>query len=181
MNRENIDNYLKELGKSLKKKIKYPEYRLEIVIVGDASIILNHGFRESTMDVDAYYDKLASINECIYEVQEKFDLTDDWINSDFKNTTSFSENIRRYSKFYRNFGRILDVYTIDNEYLICMKLVAFRLDRHDLDDILGIISESTYIITYEMIDKAMHDLYGGWERVTDAAIAFIKEATNVIS
>ncbi len=48
-----------------------------------------------------------------------------------------------------------------------MKLVAFRQDRHDIDDILG--------ITLDKIDRAMNDLYGGWDLVSEEARLFVNE------
>lgn len=56
-----------------------------------------------------------------------------------------------------------------------MKLVAFRQDRHDIDDILGIIDNSLSGITLDKIDRAMNDLYGGWDLVSEEARLFVNE------
>lgn len=174
MNRSDIDSYLKELGKALRKRWKKSGFVLELVVVGGAAIILNYNFRESTMDIDAYSDRLASIEDSIHEVQEKYNLSEDWLNSDFRYTSSFTKELRQFAKFYKTYGNVLRVYTISEEYMICMKLVAFRTDRHDLADIVGIIEHSPNNISYEQIDRAMIRLYGGWKDVKDDAKIFIK-------
>lgn len=181
MTNEEIELYLRELGSLLKKKLRKTHYKIEIVIVGGASVLLNYGFRESTQDIDAYNDKLSSIKESVNEIRDKYNLTDDWLNSDFQYTSSFTENIRQYAKHYKTYGNTLIVYTIDEEYLICMKLVAFRTDKHDLDDIVGIISNAKETITLSKIDKAMHDLYGGWSLVSDEAKEFITALSETLN
>lgn len=175
MIKTDIDTYLSELGKSLKKKWRGTGYQLELIIVGGASIILNYNFRKSTIDIDAYNDRLSSIKESVNEIRDRFDLPDNWLNSDFQYTSSFSEQLRRYSKYYKTYGNTLIVYTVNEEYLLCMKLVAFRPDRHDIDDILGIMDNSPNGITLEKIDRAMNDLYGGWNLVSEEARLFINQ------
>lgn len=175
MNRQDIDKYLNTLGKCLRKRSKNTDFEFEIIIVGGASIVLNYDFRQSTLDIDAYTSKLTSIKEGIREIQEKFDLEDNWLNSDFKFTPSYTENLRTYAKFYKNYYGILNVYTITGEYMICMKLVAFRSERTDIDDIMGIINNSTKNITYDTINSAMYKLYNGWDRVSNEAKLFIKK------
>lgn len=173
MIKNDIEVYLKELGKSLKKKWRGTGYEIELIVVGGASIILNYDFRQSTVDIDAYNDKLSSIKESVNEIRDKYDLPNDWLNSDFQYTSSFSDKLRQYAKYYRTYGNTLVVYTVNEEYLLCMKLVAFRPDRHDIDDIIGIVANSPNGINLHKIDNAMNELYGGWDLVGQEAKHFI--------
>lgn len=174
MRRTDIEKYLNVLGKTLKKECKNTGYQIELIIVGGASIILNYSFRESSNDIDAYTDKLISIKEVINKITDEYKLNAKWLNSDFTKTTSFSKKLRQCAKPYKIYHNTLRVYTVAEEYLICMKLIAFRIDRHDLDDIVGIIKNSENNITYDKIDAAMIQLYGSWDRVSDNAKLFIK-------
>ena len=62
--KNNIERYLNELSKELKKEFgKNSEF--ELIIVGGASILLNYSFREQTLDVDAFISNQNTIKEAI--------------------------------------------------------------------------------------------------------------------
>ena len=163
-----IENYLKELGKELKKRGHGTP--MEIILVGGASILVNYDFRLSSYDIDAYYAKASIMKECINAVGDKFGLPNGWVNDDFMKTSSFTPKIIEYSKYYQKFSGVLTVRTIKAEYLVAMKLVSGRKYKKDLSDVAGIIYEQQLAgapITYEMIDRAVVELYGDWSRISD--------------
>ena len=164
--KNNIERYLNDLSKELKREFgKNSEF--ELVIVGGASILLNYGFRDQTLDVDAFVSNQNTIKEAVLRTAEKYDLKDAWLNSDFKTTKSFSIKLVQYSKYYKTFNQVLRVRTVKDEYLIAMKLISFRSYKHDWSDIIGILKENP------TIKKAFINLYGSLDKMSDDALNFI--------
>lgn len=156
-NRTDINNNLKELGKELKREFGRNS-KHEIIVVGGAAIVLKHDFRESSSDIDAIVSDGSSIKDAIYRTAERLGLSDDWLNSDFKQSSSYSGKLVALSKFYRCFNQVLDVRIVDDQYLIAMKLKSFRPYKNDQSDIIGLLLDNSY--TYEEIEKAAIELYG---------------------
>lgn len=143
---------------------------MEIILVGGASILVNYDFRLSSYDIDAYYAKASIMKECINAVGDRFGLPNGWVNDDFMKTSSFTPKIIEYSKYYKKYSGVLTVRTVKAEYLVAMKLVSGRKYKKDLSDVAGIIYEQQLAgapITYEMVDRAVVELYGDWSRVSD--------------
>ncbi len=172
INKNNIEKFLGDLAKEIRKEFGRNEL-VELVLVGGASILLNYGFRSSTMDIDAIKSSLSSINTCIYNVADKYDLPDTWLNYDFKSTASFSDKLRVNSKYYKTYGGSLKVYTVKDEYLIAMKLVAFR--ENDISDIYNIITTNRDHFSFGKVDQAVINLYGNWDKISDHAKLFIEK------
>ena len=169
MRKEDMDKYLNELAKEL-RKFEGRNAHFEIVIAGGASIVQNYTFREMSSDIDAMINDWA-IREAARRVADHFNLPSDWLNSDFEHTKSFTPALRGFSKYYRTFCHVLEVRAIEQEYLIAMKLMSGRLYKNDLSDIIGILAESRdkgEPISKEMVDTAMQNLYGGWDNVDEA-------------
>lgn len=173
INKESIDKYLSELAKEIKKQFG-SRANMELIIVGGASIVINYGFRKSTMDIDAVNSNISSINSCIRAVADNNGLPYTWLNSDFKTTSSYSPKLVECSKLYKRYGNVLNVYSVKDEYLLCMKLMSFRPDK-DIEDIEGIINSMGDEITGEIIDSAMKRLYGNWNKVSDFAIGYVSK------
>ena len=58
-----------------------------------------------------------------------------------------------------------------------MKLMAYRQYKHDISDIVGILREqqnSGDPLTFERIDKAVTDLYDGWDNLPENAKSMIE-------
>ncbi len=166
--KQNLDTYLKELAKEFKKR--GGGTRAEMILVGGASVIVNYGFRMMSNDVDAAYQSPAVMKEAIIAVSERFGLPRGWLNDDFKRTASFTGKIAQYSEHYKTFYGVLDVRTVRAEYLAAMKLVSGRQYKKDMSDVAGIAYEQSLAgkpLTFELIDKAVCDLYGDWSRVSD--------------
>jgi len=100
LNREDLDLYLKELGKVF-KKLNGKAMPAEIIMIGGAAILVNYGFRDMTTDVDAIIHASSAMKEAINHVTDKYELPNGWLNSDFMRTDSYSSKLTQYSKFYR--------------------------------------------------------------------------------
>ena len=182
LSKEKMDILFKEIAKELKKKLKGKKFSYELIVVGGASILLNYSFRMSTIDIDCLDLNDALMNEIVNEVGNKYQLPNGWINTDFIKTNSFTPKLIQFSSYYKSFSNdALIVRTIKDEYLIAMKMVAARKYKHDYSDIYGILNEN-HSINYEMIVKAIVNLYGGLDVVSGETLAFVKqilEGSNV--
>ncbi len=176
--KKNVDIYLKELGKEY-KRINGRGTPAEIILIGGASILVNYGFRDMTNDIDVLMHAASTMKEAILNVADKYGLPDDWLNSDFKKTTSFTFKLFEYSKYYKTFYGVLTVRVISGEYLIAMKMVSGREYKKDMSDIIGILAEHETLgkpISMEQIKTASVNLYGDWEKVTERVRTFVEEA-----
>ena len=175
--KENLNTYLKELGKEY-KKINGKNMPAEIILIGGAAILANYGFREMTTDVDAVIHAVSSMKEAVNRVGDKYNLPNGWLNADFMKTDSYSSKLDQYSVYYKEFSNVLTVRTVSAEYLIAMKLCSGRKYKKDLSDIIGILAEHEKRgepITMERIDKAVTDLYGSWDKISEDSKIFIEE------
>lgn len=164
--KENLEGYLKELAKEYKKRGR--RLPAEMILVGGASVLINYEFRVASRDIDASYESPAVMKEAINAVGDKFGLPNGWVNDEFKKTASYTPKIVQYSEYYKTFSNVLQIRTIRAEYLVAMKLVSGRQYKKDLSDIAGIVYEQQMAgkpLTYEMIDKAVCNLYGNWDKV----------------
>ena len=151
----------------------------EIILIGGAAILANYGFREMTTDVDAVIHAVSSMKEAVNHVGDKYNLPNGWLNADFMKTDSYSSKLDQYSVYYREFSNVLTVRTVSAEYLIAMKLCSGRKYKKDLSDVIGILAEHEKRgkpITMDRIDKAVTDLYGSWEKISEDSKNFIHEA-----
>ena len=179
-NKENLDNYLNELSKAY-KKLGGKRMPAEIILIGGAAIIENYGFRDMTSDVDAIINAASVMKEAITRVGDKYNLSYGWLNTDVVKTDSYSENLRKYSEHYKTFNQILNVRTVNSEYLIAMKLKSGRKFKNDLSDIIGILAEHKQRnkpITFKKIDSAVLNLYGSWDSIPKDSVSFIKAALD---
>ena len=178
--KENLDYYLKELAKEFRKR-NGKNMPAEIVLVGGAAILANYGFREMTYDIDAVITASSALKEAVNTVGDRLGLPNGWLNADFKNTSSYSPKLSRYSKYYRTYSNVLNIRTISSEYLIAMKLMSGRRYKKDLSDIIGILSEQERMgepLSYQKIDCAVRNLYGGWDNISEYAIQVLKVALD---
>jgi hypothetical protein len=168
--RADLDQYLFNLAKEYKRLAKKNAISLEIILVGGASILLNYDFRVSTTDVDALFPTAAVFKQAIKSVGDKFELDSKWFNADFMKTTSYSDKLREHSVFYRDYLKVLSVRTIKSEYLIAMKLMAGRMHKNDLSDIVGILGECqkrNEELSKTLIQNSVIELYGSLDLVDD--------------
>lgn len=178
---ENLDTYLKALAKEY-KKLSGKSIPAEIILIGGAAILANYGFRESTYDMDALISSSSAISDAISHVGDEYGLPNGWLNEDFIKTKSYTPKLRQYSVHYKEFGRILEIRTVQAEYLLAMKMVSARDYKNDLSDIIGIIAEHQkrqLPLTWEMVERAMLELYGSWERVAHETVQLVRNALTL--
>lgn len=176
--KENLDTYLKELAKEF-RRLNGKSMPAEIVLVGGAAILTNYGFRDMTTDVDAVIHSGSSMKDAINLVGDKYNLPNGWLNADFVKTGSYSPKLNEFSVYYKTFYGVLDVRTISAEYLIAMKLRSGRKYKNDLSDVIGILAEHEKKgepITFEKIEMAVANLYGGWNFFPEDSKPFIEDA-----
>jgi len=174
--KENLDAILKELGKEYRKRSgkKMPA---EIVLIGGAAVLVGYGFRDMTNDIDAIVFTSSAMKEAINNVGDRLGLPNNWLNTDFMKTGSFSEKLLEVSVYYKTFSNILAIRTVSAEYLIAMKLMSGRRYKYDMSDVAGILLEhqkNGTSITLELIEKAVISLYGDWDSIPDKSKVFIK-------
>lgn len=172
----NLDECLRALGKEF-RRLNGKSMPAEIVLIGGASILLNYGFRDATYDIDAIIHAASSMKDAINIVGDSLGLPDGWLNSDFTRTNSYSSKLAQYSRYYKTFSNVLTVRTISGEYLIAMKLMSGRQYKNDISDIVGILHEQESNgnpISIEDINKAVTNLYGGWDSMPELAHSLIE-------
>ncbi len=176
--KENLDTYLKELAKEF-RRLNGKSVPAEIILVGSAAILTNYGFRDMTTDIDAVIHASSSMKDAINHVGDKFNLPNGWLNADFMRTGSYSPKLDEFSVHHKNFYGVLSVRTMSAEYLIAMKLRSGRKYKNDLSDVIGILAEHEKRgtpITFEKIEAAVINLYGGWDAFPEDSKPFIESA-----
>ena len=176
--KENLNTYLSELGKQY-RKLCGKAVEAEIILVGGAAVLASYDFRDMTTDVDALIRANASMKDAINMVGDKYGLPNGWLNADFMHTGSYSPKLDEFSLYYKSFYGVLSVRTITAEYLIAMKLRSGRKYKNDLSDVIGILAEHEkkgMPITFEKIDAAVENLYGGWGSFPEDSKPFIEDA-----
>lgn len=168
--KENLEYYLKELAKEYKKRSG--NFPAEMILVGGASVLINYQFRMASYDIDALYASKSIMKDAINAVGDKLGLPSGWVNDEFKKTASYTPKLIEYSNYYKTLSNCLQIRTIRAEYLVAMKLMSGRKYKKDLSDIAGILYEQERAgnpLNFEMIDKAVCNLYGGWENISKDA------------
>lgn len=169
---------LKQFAKEYKKENGFMP--IEIIIVGGGSILLNYGFRDFTQDFDVMV--LNDIKNVVNRVADYYNLSNDWMNTDFIRTKSYSSKLREVSSHYCSFNKgSVEFRTVKGEYLIAMKMVSAREYRNDLSDIAGIIlflKKNNNEINYEKIDNAIKFLYDNYD-IKESVILKVKEFLNL--
>ena len=121
--KENLNDYLKELAKEF-RRLNGTKMPAEIVLIGGAAILANYGFRELTYDIDAIILASSAMKEAINRVGDKYSLPTGWLNTDFKNTKSFSEKLLQVSVYYKTFSNILTTRWIKQNSVIPVRTAA---------------------------------------------------------
>lgn len=172
-----LDSCLRQLAKEF-RRLNGTVMPAEIILIGGAAILANYGFREATYDVDAIVRASSAMKEAINRVGDANGLPHGWLNSDFMSTKSYSPKLVQVSRYYKTYSNVLTVRTVSGEYLIAMKLASGRGYKNDLSDTIGIFREEKEMgtpITYARLDKAVCELYGGWEQLPKNAKSFAQE------
>ena len=178
--RDNLDRYLKELAKEY-RKLSGKDSPVEITLIGGASVVINYGFRDMTYDMDAIINASSSIKDAASIVGDRYNLPNGWINDDFMRTTSYTPKIIQYSKYYHTYSNVITFRTVTGEYLVAMKLRSGREYKFDRSDVIGILLEQERNgdpLSMERIKKAVTDLYGLYDVLSDEIRSFIEQAVQ---
>jgi len=165
-----IISFLTALGNTM----THPE---TIVICGGTSIALEHGFRQSTEDIDciecsAYTAKIAHIIARHYTLHIA-------LSSHVCVTDSYSPKLLYYATTYGKFGN-LTVKTICGVPLLCMKLKSYRQNSKDRIDCEFLLKEAiTYGKTYDDVLTTFKDIYGNEALMPIAAETALRRAFNI--
>ncbi|SDZ82600.1 hypothetical protein SAMN02745687_00631 [Lachnospiraceae bacterium NK3A20] len=173
--KDNIDIYLKEVAKEYRKQVG-KGMPAEFILIGGASVLLNYGFRNMTTDIDAMIRAASGMKDAINKVGDRFGLPNGWLNADFQHTDSYTPKLAEFSVYYRTYSNVLSIRTVASEYLIAMKLRSGRQYKSDLSDVLGILAEHERRgtpIAMKQIQKAVTDLYGDWNSLSEMSQTFI--------
>lgn len=174
--KENIDTYLKEVAKEYRRQAG-KVMPAELTLIGGASVLINYGFRKMTTDIDALIQAASAMKDAISRVGDRYGLPKGWLNADFTNTDSYSAKLSQFSVYYKTFSNVVTIRTVAAEYLIAMKLRSGRQYKSDLSDVLGILAEHEkrgMPISMTQIQKAVAELYGNWEALSESSQAFIE-------
>lgn len=175
---DNLDQYMKALAKAY-RKLGGKTTPAEIILIGGAAVLADYGFREVTYDIDAIISASSAMEDAIRSVTDELNLPNGWLNEDFRKTASYTPKLVQYSRYYKTFYGVVTVRTVTAEYLVAMKMVSARQYKNDLSDIVGIIGEHqrrNTPLTFDMIDCAVQELYGSWERISEDTKALVKAA-----
>ena len=178
--RDNLDRYLKELAKEY-RKLSGKDSPVEITLIGGASVVINYGFRDMTYDMDAIINASSSIKDAASIVGDRYNLPNGWINDDFMRTTSYTPKIIQYSKYYHTYSNVITFRTVTGEYLVAMKLRSGREYKFDRSDVIGILLEQERNgdpLSMERIKKAVTDLYGSYDVLSNEIRSFIEQAVQ---
>ena len=178
--RDNLDRYLKELAKEY-RKLSGKDSPVEITLIGGASVVINYGFRDMTYDMDAIINASSSIKDAASIVGDRYNLPNGWINDDFMRTTFYTPKIIQYSKYYHTYSNVITFRTVTGEYLVAMKLRSGREYKFDRSDVIGILLEQERNgdpLSLERIKKAVTDLYGSYDVLSDEIKSFIEQAVQ---
>ncbi|MDH3729259.1 MAG: hypothetical protein OER77_17140 [Myxococcales bacterium] len=128
LSRRDIERLLELLNNELRSA----SVKGEVYLVGGAVMCLAFGARESTRDVDGYFEPTKKIREAATRVALASGIDERWLNDGVKGYLSergsFSEHLELSN---------LKVFCADANYLLAMKCLAMRIGEEfqDLDDV----------------------------------------------
>jgi uncharacterized nucleotidyltransferase DUF6036 len=132
MEKEQIHKALMRLGEILRDR----RVTGEIDIFGGAAIVMGFDFRRATQDVDSLVTRgHGEVMQAAQEVEKELHLPPNWLN---EQATVYLSKHRDFSlfKMYPSEGQFgLRVLVAKPEYVLAMKLLAFRLYASDVEDI----------------------------------------------
>lgn len=132
MEKEQIHKAFMRLGELLRDR----RVTGEIDVFGGAAMVLGFDFRRATQDVDSLVTQgHGQVMQAAQEVERELHLPPNWLN---EQATVYLSTNRDFSMFrmYPSEGQFgLRVLLARPEYVLAMKLIAFRLYGTDVEDI----------------------------------------------
>ena len=123
---------IERLFGELNKELASEDAHGNVYLVGVSVMCLVHAARQSTQDVDAYFEPADVLRSAAARVATRQDLPASWLNDAVKAFLSDRGDFSRYLELSH-----LTVYTAEPEYLLAMKCLSARIGEefHDVDDI----------------------------------------------
>ena len=123
---------IERLLKLLNKELRSVSVNGEVYLVGGAVMCLALGARESTRDLDGYFEPTKKIREAVARVAVEAGVDENWLNDGVKGYLSERGSFAKYLEMSN-----LKVFCADANYLFAMKCLATRIGEEfqDLDDI----------------------------------------------
>lgn len=179
LNEGKINDLFWDLNKELRKRLKKQvpkDFKIDLYVVGGACIVVTLHSRESTMDIDALWQKSGVVQDAINAVGDSNGLGHTWCNDNFRMTASYTDRIILCSSLYKEFDR-LRIYMVRPELLLAMKLVSFRVTKpQDIEDAKELVqylrnkgTDVTPAYLYGLVTK----FYGDCDRLSDVSRLFI--------
>lgn len=103
--------------------------RGQIFVVGGAAMALAYSTRRVTKDIDAVFEPKVLIDEAASRVAEKLGLPEDWLNDAAQAFMPGADSAARPVPEVRG----IEITTASPQYLLAMKLIAWRLGEDDED------------------------------------------------
>ncbi|MBI2027673.1 MAG: hypothetical protein HYS98_07740 [Deltaproteobacteria bacterium] len=142
-----------ELFEELNEKLKKQKIIGELYLVGGAVMCLAFSARESTKDLDAFFEPKEKIRKIAEEMSEDLDLPKNWLN----------DAVKGYLGAQSKFDLFLEkdhlkIFIAHPEYLLAMKCLSFRLgpefhDENDIRYLLRYLNIETYDQATKIIEK----------------------------
>ena len=180
INKENFEKIFNQLA-STYEQLGGNE-RINIYLVGGTAIVLNFSYRQSTLDVDALFNTNDLFKKAIKIIGDEYLLTDNWLNSDFINTPSYSNEITKKGALYNKYGNNIFVYCLETKYLLAMKIKSSRPEAGDIDDIIKMIYEirlNNTSLTYDEVICAYKELYNDFTNTYESTLIKAKSAFEI--
>ena len=145
-----IDKYLSEINERLSSIGKQGE----IVMAGGAVFTAVFNARQSTRDIDAFFQPSEEMRKIISDMSEEHDLPKNWLNDGVKGFITSKMNKEVYQEFSN-----LSVYTVDAEGLLALKLTSARMESWDMSDSIVLMKHlniGNVDELYEIVEKYTH-------------------------
>ena len=157
---EQLKTYLKDLANLLWKG----KHTYDIFIVGGGALAIEYGARALTQDIDGIWPKDSYFKECVRKVADKHGINPDWCNSDFARSPSYTDAIIQHSHLLIPL-RGLNIYTVNTDLLLCMKLVAGRFkDLVDADYLVNVLRSKGEMVDAETVRSWLKKYYTDYKK-----------------
>jgi hypothetical protein len=123
---------IERLFSLLNDELRSIDVKGELYLVGGAVMCLAFGARESTRDVDAYFQPTRIVREAAARAGARAGVEEDWLSDAVKGYLSEAGSFSRFLELSH-----LVVFCANADYLLAMKCLAMRIGEEfqDLDDV----------------------------------------------
>lgn len=152
--------------------------RYSLYLTGGGAMMLSIGVNRTTTDIDVVFKSNDEfIHDCAIKVSENLGVDRGWCNDLVTMSNSYTSAVIANSSLYKSYG-CLDVYTVNADLLLCMKLISFRdKDMQDIEFLLEYLEEDGIEVTADWLNKWFKEYYedcGKMPKFKSRAIQFIK-------